>query len=90
MQSSQTTTTHDSNICWYICIQAKYYRVTCVFVHHVFILILSSIKALSTVKSDLLSVDNFIWPKKSLLSILIACIKTNIVLVICQQESSFV
>ena len=25
MQSSQTTTTHYSNICWYICIQAKHY-----------------------------------------------------------------
>ena len=33
----------------YLYIQAKHYRVICVFVHHVFILILSSIKALSTV-----------------------------------------
>ena len=60
------------------------------FVHHVFILVLSSIKALSTVKSDILSVENFIWTKKHLLSILIACIKTTFLLVICQQEYSFV
>ena len=45
---------------------------------------------LSTVKSDIWSVGNFIWPKKPLLSILIACIKTNFLLVICQQEYSFV
>ena len=46
------------------------------FVHHVFILVLSNIKinVLSTVKSDLLSVENLIWTKKPLLSILIACI----------------
>ena len=43
------------------------------FVHHVFMLVLSSTKALSTVKNDLLSVENFIWTKKPLLSILIAC-----------------
>ena len=48
-----------------------------------FILVLSSIKALSTVMSDILSVEN-------LLSILIACIKTTFLLVICQQEYSFV
>ena len=60
------------------------------FVHHVFNMILSSIKALSTVMSDMLSVGNFIWPNKPLLSILIACIKTNFLLVICQQEYFFV
>ena len=35
------------------------------FVHHVFILILSSIKALSTVKSYILSVGNFDLAKET-------------------------
>ena len=58
------------------------------FVHHAFILILSTIKILTTVKIDVMHKETFIWPKKPVMSILIACIKQALYLYSTVQYST--